>query len=186
MIPGWHVKVMGLAAAGFRLSIISNFARLLEEEELETMARISEIMISIDTHRPEVQRLIRRRVDIGNILINMHRVTATASRLGLPKPSFTWSCVVTDKVALDLVDYIRFGLACGVQHFILSNLTKYEDVADATNVQHVTTLPDHELRRFVELLYQARTIVEDADGILEIYAGLSDTAHSELARREAA
>jgi hypothetical protein len=100
MVPGWHDKIMCLAAAGFRLSTISNFARLLEEEELEAMARISKIMVSIDTHRQEVQRIIRRRVDIGNILINMHRVTATASKLELPKPSFTWSCVVTDKVAL--------------------------------------------------------------------------------------
>jgi hypothetical protein len=50
----------------------------------------------------------------------------------------------------------------------------------------VINLPDHELRRFLKLLYQARTIVEDAGGILEIYAGLSDTIHQELARREAA
>jgi hypothetical protein len=106
MIRDWDQMVMRLADEGLCISIITNFARLLRLEKLEAMARISEIMISVDTHRPELQRAIRRRADIGNILINMNRVTATTSKLGLPKPNFTWSCVVTDQVALGLVPRI--------------------------------------------------------------------------------
>ena len=172
MIPDWHHKIMRLADEGLCMSIITNFARLLRQEELEAVARISEIMVSIDTHRPELQQVIRRRVDIGNILINMSSVTATASKLGLPKPKFIWSCVVTDQVALDLVDYIHFGLACGVRHFALANLTKYDDIEGAKNVQHVTTLPATELRQFSDLLEQARTIIASAGGSLTIQSGL--------------
>jgi MoaA/NifB/PqqE/SkfB family radical SAM enzyme len=76
-IRDWDQLVIRLADEGLCISIITNFARLLRLEELEAMARISEIMIGVDTHRPELQRAIRRRVDIGNILINMNRVTAT-------------------------------------------------------------------------------------------------------------
>ena len=177
---------MRLADEGLCISIITNFARLLRLEELEAMARISEIMISVDTHRPELQRAIRRRVDIGNILINMNCVTATTSKLGLPKPNLTWSCVVTDQVALGLVDYIHLGLACGVRHFTLSNLTKYADIEGAKNVRHVTTLPDKELRQFSELLEQVRVITTSAGAKLTIYSGLSDTVQQELARRDAA
>jgi hypothetical protein len=183
MIRDWDQLVMRLADEGLCISIITNFARLLRLEELEAMARISEIMINVDTHRPELQRAIRRRVDIGNILINMNRVTATTSKLGLPKPNFTWSCVVTDQVALG---HIHFGLACGVRHFTLSNLTKYADIEGAKNVRHVTTLPDKELRQFSELLEQVRVITASAGAKLTIYSGLSATVQQELARRDAA
>ncbi len=55
MIRDWDQMVMRLADEGLCISIITNFARLLRLEELEAMARISEIMISVDTHRPELQ-----------------------------------------------------------------------------------------------------------------------------------
>jgi hypothetical protein len=116
----------------------------------------------------------------------MNSVAATASKLGLPKPKFIWICVVTDQVALDLVDYIHFGLACGVRHFILNTLTKYDDIEGTKNVQHVTTLPAKELRQFSDLLEQAGTIVASAGGSLTISPGLYDTVHQELARREVA
>jgi hypothetical protein len=47
MIPGWHQKVMRIADEGLCMSIITNFARLLRQEELEAMARISEIMLAL-------------------------------------------------------------------------------------------------------------------------------------------
>jgi hypothetical protein len=185
-IPGWHHKIAALADAGFRMSIISNFARLLTDEELAAMARISEIQVSVDSSRQEVLRAVRRRVDLGNILINMVGVTAAASRLGLPKPEFSWSCVVTDQVALDLVNHVQFGLACGVRHFTLCNLTKHDDIEGATKVRHVTALPEEDLRRVAQILGQAREIVEKAGGSLTIQAGLTDSIHQELATREAA
>jgi MoaA/NifB/PqqE/SkfB family radical SAM enzyme len=186
MIPGWHRKITAFADAGFRMSIITNFARLLSDEELAAMARIAGIQISVDTHRPEVLRVVRRRVDLGNILINMNGVVATAARLGLPRPGFSWSCVVSDRVAADLVDYVRFGLACGVRDFTLCNLSKYEDVEGAKNVNHVTTMPSEALRRFDRDLRDIEAIIAAAGGSLFVQAGLVDSVRVELDRREAA
>lgn len=177
---------MRLADAGLCMRITTNFARLLRQEELEAMAHINEIMVSIDTDRPELQRAIRRRVDIGNILVNMNRVTATAAKLGLPNPQFIWNCVVSDKVALGLVDYIRFGLACGVRYFTLSNLTKYDDIEGATKVRHVTTLPDDDLSRLLGLVAEVRATVAQAGARLTIYSGLIDSVRDELAKRAVA
>jgi MoaA/NifB/PqqE/SkfB family radical SAM enzyme len=185
-IHGWHHKIVSLADAGFRLSMISNFARLLTDEELAAMARISQIEISVDTHRPDVLRAVRRKVDLGNILINMANVTSTASKLGLPRPQFSWSCVVSDRVALDLADYVRFGLACGVRNFTLCNLTKYDDIKDGKNVRHVTTLPREDLKRFLDLLEQVRAMVSAAGGNLTIWSGLVDSIHQQLALQEVA
>jgi hypothetical protein len=177
-LQGWDQRVISVADAGLRMSITSNFARLLNENELAAMARIGDITISVDTHRKDLLRDLRRNVDLGNILINMHAVAATASKLGLPSPAFSWSCVVSDRVALDLVDYIHFGLACGVRNFVLCNLTVL--VEGAANARHVSTLSVAVLRRFSELLSEAEVISKNAGASLLIEAGLVDSVRQML------
>jgi molybdenum cofactor biosynthesis enzyme MoaA len=183
IVPDWHYRVNELVAAGIELQIITNFARLLSPDELATMARMRTISISIDTHRPEVLRSIRRRVSLGNILINMTNTTAKAVELGLPPPKFTWNCVMTDKVAADFIDYLRFGLTLGVREFYVINLTKHDDVAGAENVNHVTTLPDSELQKFAQMLDQGREMIRVAGGYIDVAVGLVDTVKQELAAR---
>jgi MoaA/NifB/PqqE/SkfB family radical SAM enzyme len=182
-IPGWQHQILGLARAGFPLNIITNFARLLTDEELAAMASIANITVSIDTHRPELLRQIRRRVNVGNILINMTATAAKAMELGLPSPTFCWSCVVTDKVAGHIVDYVRFGLACGVRHYIFLNLTKYPDVEGGISVEHVTALPDDQLEKFSENFGLIQKLVESAGGSIDIASGLPDSVAQELASR---
>jgi hypothetical protein len=74
-------------------------------------------------------------------------------------PAYSWSCVITDKNALDLVDYVRFALACGVNEITLCNLAKYDDVEDGLNVQHVTEMPRDELVKFAGLVKEAKEIL---------------------------
>lgn len=182
-IAGWHRRIVALADAGFRLAIISNFARLLREEELDAMARIASIQVSVDTHRPEVLRAIRRRVDLGNILLNMTAVRARAAALRLAPPVFAWSCVMSDKVALDFAAYVRFGIAAGVAAFDVCNLSRYPDLPGVAMAEHATTLPDADLLRFAEGLAEGRGIAA-AHGVgMTILAGLLDTLRRELAVR---
>jgi hypothetical protein len=182
LLTGWHRRIDELATNGFDLSIITNFARLLSAEELAAMARISVITVSIDTHRPELLRQIRRRVSLGNILINMAATVAKAAELGLPAPLFVWSCVPNDKVAPDIVDYVRFGLACGVRTYHFCNLAKYPDVDDAESVEHVTTMPDEGLRKFAEDMGLVRRLISAAGGSI-VEAGLLDAVQYELETR---
>jgi hypothetical protein len=60
-------EVRKIADACVSMAIISNFARLMSEDELEAMALKSNIQISIDTHRPDLLRKLRRKVDVRNI-----------------------------------------------------------------------------------------------------------------------
>ena len=90
---------------------------------------------------------------------------------------------MTDKVAFDFVDYLRFGMAVGVRDFFIANLTKHDDVAGAENVNHVTTLPDAELQKFAQMLDEGREMVEAAGGYIDIATGLIDTVTQELTAR---
>jgi hypothetical protein len=106
----------------------------------------------------------------------MAGVAAKAAELGLAKPCFTWSCVVSDRIAGDLLGYVHFGLSCGVRDFSLCNLTKYDDLDGAENVQHVTTLSDGDLTRFFHSLEAARNVVTREGGTFFVQSGLTDTA----------
>jgi wyosine [tRNA(Phe)-imidazoG37] synthetase (radical SAM superfamily) len=183
MVVGWHERVTALADAGFSLSIITNFARLLSEDELAAMARIKNITVSVDTHNPEILRKVRRHVSLGNILTNMTATRAKAAALGRSPPTFIWSCVVNDRVAPTLIDYIHFGFACGVRHYHFCNLVKYPDVPGAENVNHVSTLPTDALKKFAADFKEAKNIVERGGGSVVLASGLVDTVEDELSRR---
>ena len=183
LLPDWQEKVRKIAYHGLNMSIISNFARLMSDAELEAMAHVANIQVSIDTHRADLLQKLRRKVDVRNILTNMVRVRAAASRLGIPKPKFSWSCVITDKNAFDLVDYVHFALACGVREVSLCNLTKYDDVDGALNVDHVTTMPQDKLARFAGMIEEARAILSQAGGQLFVMAGLEDAIADTLSQR---
>jgi MoaA/NifB/PqqE/SkfB family radical SAM enzyme len=186
LLPDWQEKVRKIAYAGLNMSVISNFARLMSDAELEAMAHVGNIQVSIDTHRADLLQKLRRKVDVRNILTNMVRVRAAASRLGIPKPKFSWSCVITDKNAFDLVDYAHFALACGVREVFLCNLTKYDDVDGAINVDHVTTMPQDKLARFAGMIEEARAILSQAGGQLFVIAGLEESIADTLSLRGAA
>ena len=93
IIRGWHDRVRALTGRGLRVSLISNFARLFSSLELEALAEVEEIAISIDTHDPEVLKKLRRRVSLGNILVNMAGVRMAARMLDHAEPQFCWNCV---------------------------------------------------------------------------------------------
>lgn len=183
LIPGWDHRILALANAGFELIITTNFARLLSAQELVAMAHIRQIEVSVDTHNPEILRKVRRKVDLGNILINMAGVTSKSAELRLPSISFSWSCVVSDKVAPYFLNYIRFGIACGVRNFRLYNLVEYDDPEGAENVHHVTTLPDAALEDFAKQLHEAQNLIQQIGGDIKIHAGLTDTLDLELNKR---
>ncbi len=183
LLPDWQKNVRKIASAGLSMSIISNFARLMSDAELEAMAHVANIQVSIDTFRAELLRKLRRRVDVRNILTNMVRVHAAASRLGIPKPKFSWSCVITDKNAFDLVDYVHFALACGVREVTLCNLIKRDDLDGGIKVDHVTTMPQDKLTRFAGMIEEAKAILSQAGGQLSVVAGLEDSIADTLSQR---
>jgi len=179
-MPNWQMVVHELLKNGFPLALISNFARHFSDEELETLACLSQIQISVDTHRPQLLRKIRRRVDLGTILVNLAGVRMKASALGRPSPRFSWSCVLTDIVAPDFVDYVRFGLACGVHDFFVCNLTEYDDLIASGTVGHVTKMDIRQLAELSANLDKAKELVAQAGGCLDIQAGLTDCIREKL------
>lgn len=180
-MPRWQRHVGKLADAGFDLAMISNFARPFRPDEIESLVRVRSIQVSVDTHKPDLLKRLRRQVSLGTILVNMAAIRTAAGRLGHRCPEFSWSCVVSDQVASDLADFVRFGLACGVRHFDLCNLQERDPLPGAIHARHVSRQAPDALRRFKDALAEARSLVMQAGGSITVQAGLEDTVDLALA-----
>lgn len=173
-VPGWQERVDALLDAGFGISITTNLARALRPEELGTMARMSYIHVSVDTHNKALLKRLRRKVDLEIILNNMKEIEMKAREFCLPKPQFIWSCVVSNRVALGIVDYVRFGLDCGVRDYVFCNLVEWPTPPGTIEVTNVAALNNEDLARFCTLLKQVEDMIRDAGGSLHIAGDLAE------------
>jgi len=87
---GWTDICFALIERGVRVRITSNFAKSFDETELEALASMDEIAISIDTMDPKLLRDVRRKVDLRQIVTNVAFVRATAPRLHRRPPAFAF------------------------------------------------------------------------------------------------
>ena len=125
LLPNWVDLVQKFTKVVPYTSMISNFARLFNEKEINALCKLSEIMVSIDTVDRDLLKNVRRKVSIENIVFNQTKVKA-ASQQFEKKPSFTWNAVVYSENIFSLNKWLEMGVACGTQVFILSSMTEYE------------------------------------------------------------
>ena len=187
-VPDWHRRVSALADAGFDITIITNLARKLAPKELALMARMSVITVSIDTHDAKLLRQIRRAVKVETILWNIEAIRRAADEHKLARPRFIWSCVVSDLIAMGLADFVRFGIAHGVNDYVLCNMVEHPGLSAKVQPRNVLALPSHNLARFSGVLAEAKDLIHEAGGGLHIAGDLAElistmaTPSAEVAR----
>ncbi len=138
--PHWNRYCNSMLDAGMPLHIISNFAKELSVDEIDTLARFQSVEISCDSHDPEVFRSLRRGADLQTLCSNVRQLEAARARRGGSAPSISFSCVVSDRNVLHLPEYVAFGRDLGVNHFTFCNLTKHPDVEGVVNARHITEM----------------------------------------------
>lgn len=116
--------------------LTSNLAMEYTDEDIELLSHLHHICVSIDTHDPILLKATRRKVNLGTILKNIHRIRQAA--VDRPAPSFSFSCVVHDKNISQLPEFAYFAISLGVCQVTFCNLTKYPDIPGAVNVYPVS------------------------------------------------
>lgn len=144
---GWTDAAFALIDKGVKVRLTSNFAKAFSDVELEALACMEHIAISIDTADRQLLQAVRRRVDVRQILLNIIQVRATAIKLDRAAPKFTFSSGLYDKSAVEWEAFARFAIACGVDLVEVWNLKPYEglDVAPEEGVTSLDDLSDDEL-----------------------------------------
>jgi wyosine [tRNA(Phe)-imidazoG37] synthetase (radical SAM superfamily) len=173
-IPRWENTIKLFLDAGFELSITSNFAKRLAQDELDAMARMAFITVSVDTHDAVLLKKLRRKVDIEVLLANMADIRNAARAKGAREPRFSWSCVVSDLIAANILEFVKFGVGVGVKDFIFCNLVEYPTPEGAIAVRNVAALDHRDLLRFKERLDQCELLVAESGGSLVVAGDLKE------------
>lgn len=159
MIPEWEKTAQKFVDSGFSVTLGTNFAREMTSEEVNVLAKMANINVSIDTVDRKLFREIRRAGDLRTVFLNIIAVRAQAILLGIPGPRFVWNCVVSDAVVHDLPRWVASGIALGAKGFHLLNLIKYPDVKDGgRNVRHPSTLLASEAHTALRAIETARKL----------------------------
>jgi len=167
---GWSGYCNRLLDIGHKLTIICNFARQFDTEEIAAFSRFKSITISIDTDDPVLLKQIRRKVDLGNILTNMFRIRAKALADGRKAPDFIFLSGVYDKNVTKLDELAWFAVACDVKEISFWKLLKYPDVEQAQNVQPIYQLDKEQFLRAFDTLKRTEEILT-THGIKAVFTG---------------
>jgi MoaA/NifB/PqqE/SkfB family radical SAM enzyme len=170
-----------ISAMGLASRITSNFAKEFSEEELDALACMSQIGISIDTSDRSLLRRVRRKVDVRQITMNMQLVRAAALKLNTPPPRFHFLAGLYDKSADTIVDFARFAVAMDVKVVQFWSLTPYaRDQTDVALQDWVLPLENLDpaalrskllaIRRAIRILERAGVEVIAPGGFLDFLA----------------
>jgi MoaA/NifB/PqqE/SkfB family radical SAM enzyme len=180
-VPHWERVAEGLRRSGIRLHLTSNFARRFTAGEVDELARMTSIVVSIDTDDAELLRAVRRHVNLETILENVRLIRECAQKLRIRGPVVTASCVVGTHNVMHLDRFVQAALRSGFQGFGLCNLVQYPEVPGALNVSHVASLPMDQLASARAKILEARAIAISRGASFEIQSGLMESFDRALA-----
>jgi MoaA/NifB/PqqE/SkfB family radical SAM enzyme len=162
ILKGWHSICQSLYDRGLSLTIVSNFARPLTPEDLDTLMRFRSVLVSIDSPDPKMFARIRRGARLETLLMNVDRLQKEARSRQVPPPELAFDIVVADKTIADLETLVRLGIEHGIRSFYFNDLCKGPDIPGDFNVYNATTLPKPQLAEGFAVLKRAIELAESA------------------------
>jgi pyruvate-formate lyase-activating enzyme len=172
LLPHWTAACRDIAALGLPVSIITNFANSYSTEELEALALLHTISISIDTADRALLRRIRRHVDVRQIVSNVVAVRAAALRRNRPQPRFQFFCGLYDKNTLQIEELAWLAVALNIQKMQFWNLFvhSYEGlkIPEADQVYPLASLTDDDLLPRMQAVARAVAVLRKAEIAVEI------------------
>ena len=127
--PSWMAFAKEFQKLGAETTILSNFAKPFSEDEINILAHMTTIQISIDSLDENLLKNIRRKVSLGIILRNIHKIRIRAFKLNL-QPIWSLSCGLYDKNIASINDLAIFAIRENFVSITFWNLVEYPDIED--------------------------------------------------------
>jgi MoaA/NifB/PqqE/SkfB family radical SAM enzyme len=183
--PGWVDACRDLLSHGIEISVTSNFAKEFDHDELETLARMTSIAVSIDTADRRLLRRLRRKVDVRQIITNIHAVRATALRLFHRPPRFNFLCGLYDQNTLQIDELARLAISLNIHGVAFWNLKalpfENTDVPRESWLRPLDDLNDEELKPRLKCIHSAINLLRRNGIVVGTHGGFVET----LSRRVA-
>jgi MoaA/NifB/PqqE/SkfB family radical SAM enzyme len=164
-LSNWTKACRVLLDHDLPVMLTTNLSKRFSDEELETLARMHILAVSIDTNDRTMMRRLRRKVDLDRIVSNIEEIRKTARLLGKgPSPEFHLSCGLYDQNSLGIEGFAQFAIDLGVRGVGFWNLTQWHwdhfpyeltDVTEADRIYSLDDLTDDALRPRLEAIKRA-------------------------------
>ncbi len=164
-LSNWTEPCRVLLNHNLPLMLTTNLAKRFSDEELQTLARMHIIAVSIDTNSRMMMRRLRRKVDLDRIVSNIEQIRRTARLLGKgPLPEIHLSCGLYDQNSLGIEAFAQFAIDLGVRGVGFWNLTHWNndhfpyeltDVTEADRIYSLDDLTDDALHPRLESIKRA-------------------------------
>ncbi len=144
-MPNWVERCRTFDHSGRpALNLNSNFARIFTDEEIEYLASLHFLQVSIDTSDAELLKAMRRKVNLHTIVYNIIRVKAAATAKNRPEPEISIHCVLTNKSIGKLMDLIHLCHAMGLKVFRFLDLEETYHSKEAGLFSILNCTPDQQ------------------------------------------
>lgn len=178
ILPDWAKYCTHFLDRGIEVCITSNFSNVFDDEEVDALARMQFINISIDTADRELLKRLRRKVDIKTILYNMQNVRLRAKQAYGRDVVYNWQCTLSDAVVAGVSDWVQLGLLYGVKHFTFGNLIELTGLVDPP--KHVAHLEGQALTQACDSIRNALEIAREAGAGVTVQPGIVEGINASL------
>lgn len=174
LVNGWHVHCDEMLDRNFKLNIITNLAKRLTREEVETFSRFNSILISCDSIDLKTFKSIRRGSDLRTVLYNMAQITACAVVNKREGPRLGWTTVVCERNIFGLIDLVHFGLAQNVKFFSFCNIVIYPS-NEMSFFRHITEMDEADKEKIPAIIEELETILIESGVEYDITSGIRES-----------
>lgn len=127
--PEWTTYIRMIRRAGSKMTLLSNFSKKFDPQEVAILAEMDVLQISLDSVNADLLKAIRRSVVLTTILANIEAIRQSAASRNL-SPTWSLSCGVYDRNAAGLPDLARFAIDAGFHTVTFWNLVQYPALPD--------------------------------------------------------
>lgn len=130
LVKGWVELARDLLDQGCPVTMISNLAKRLSDEEVDVMSQFAGLTVSCDSANPETFATLRRGGKLEKLEGNLRRILEAADASGRHRPYVGINCVLTELNLPDLEKLVDWAKANGAGGVSLTNLQTYDELAD--------------------------------------------------------
>ena len=120
----WMSLARRIKEKNFKISLISNFAKMFSDEEIAMLATFSTIAISMDSPDATITKHYRSKLRLEVLTLNIIRIRAYCLKHELPLPALSIASTVGTPTLHTLPDLITFAHTCGVNTVSITDVTE--------------------------------------------------------------
>lgn len=171
MLAHWTGVAKRLLAEGLPLTLTTNLAKRMSDEECDVLGRLRSLKVSLDSADAELLEKLRRGVRLARVEDNLARIFERCREQRRDPPFLQLSCAASDVAVEGLPDLVRWAAAHGARSVDLVNFVRHEAPPDTLPLRHPSA---GDPRRALARLEEARSVAADLGLAMSVEQGLID------------